>query len=66
MQVMSLYVTSRKPAEYVSKAVTKEGRNTLSIGFSNDYWNPETGEDRNLYVKSITIEYLYPDYHEDQ
>lgn len=32
------------------------GLHTLGVGFLNDYYDPELGEDRNLYVAAVSVE----------
>lgn len=60
--ILSTHVSSRSYIEFNSSGFTQEGSNSLRIEFSNDYWDSVSGEDRNLEIKKIILEYKYPDY----
>jgi tetratricopeptide (TPR) repeat protein len=42
---------------YTFPALVSKEHGLLEIEFTNDYRDPETGEDRNLYVEEVTLEY---------
>jgi len=42
---------------YIFRASVSKERSLLEIEFTNDYRDPETGEDRNLYVAEVAIDY---------
>ncbi|MBU0759171.1 MAG: O-antigen ligase family protein [Candidatus Omnitrophica bacterium] len=60
--VLSEYVTSVSLSEFRSYGFSQEGPNSLTFEFSNDYWDSVSGEDRNLKIDRIILEYVYPDY----
>ena len=50
-------VSDRGFDRYSFPASVPEGHGLLEIEFTNDYRDPETGEDRNLYVNEASIKY---------
>ena len=51
----SVFVNTITPDTFVFDAVISEGVHTVAIGFYNDYYDPATGMDRNLYVDKTII-----------
>ncbi|MEM0896327.1 MAG: DUF1592 domain-containing protein [Verrucomicrobiota bacterium] len=43
-------------SEYVFETWLSAGKRRLSLAFENDYFDEESGEDRNLHVKSVAVE----------
>jgi len=60
--ILSSYVYSDSDIEFKAFGLSEEGSNLIQIEFSNDYWDSVSGEDRNLKIKKIILEYRYPDY----
>lgn len=60
--ILSAYVSSTSYAEYSASAFSQEGANLIEIEFSNDYFDSLSGEDRNLKINKIILEYKCPDY----
>lgn len=60
--ILSTYVSSSSYAEFNASGFSTEGIGLIQIEFSNDYWDSLTGEDRNLKIKKVILEYKYPDY----
>jgi hypothetical protein len=52
--VGSVEVAYDTPSTYTFEIEVTAGSHTVSIGFYNDYYDPE-GEDRNLYVDKVGI-----------
>ena len=48
--------SDRQPETHEHRLALKPGRQNVSITFVNDYYNPDAGEDRNLYLRSIAME----------
>jgi hypothetical protein len=54
---MRISRTSPSPAIFTLKIEVPAGWHEVAIGFNNDYYDPASGTDRNLYVDEITISY---------
>jgi serine/threonine protein kinase/DNA-directed RNA polymerase subunit RPC12/RpoP len=48
-------LTSEKPEDYRITVRCSSGERHIGIRFLNDYFNPQTKEDRNLYVHNVAI-----------
>jgi len=59
IEAMNTYVNSPDWIRYPGIAVIDYPFNRVDIIYDNDYYNPETKEDRNLYTEGITFESLY-------
>jgi hypothetical protein len=53
--VSKVIVNTTTPETFDFDVEISEGLHTVAIGFSNDYWDPSAGLDRNLYVDKIKI-----------
>jgi len=48
-------VTSATSQEYVFPVALSAGNHLLQVGFINDYYDPERGIDRNLFVQRVAV-----------
>ncbi len=48
-------VAATEPTDYTLSIRSRPGKRKLEVAFTNDYWNPETKEDRNFFLHSITL-----------
>lgn len=55
VNVETLTIDSNEYKEYTFGYNIKSGNNVIDIVFSNDYYNKETNEDRNVYFNTITL-----------
>jgi hypothetical protein len=53
----SVFVNTDTPQIYTFEVEVSAGTHELTIAFDNDYFDPATGIDRNLYVDKIAISY---------
>lgn len=59
MEAMNVYVNDTDWRYYPGIIVVDHPLNRFDIIYDNDYYNPETKEDRNLYIGSIKLKVLY-------
>jgi hypothetical protein len=58
--VASTSVDSSSPADYPFQVTVTAGVHEVAIAFTNDYWDPDVGVDRNLYVSTVSISTAKP------
>ncbi|MFA4991646.1 MAG: O-antigen ligase family protein [Candidatus Omnitrophota bacterium] len=60
--VLSAYIASASPAEFNGYGFSREGISSVSLEFTNNYWDAASGRGRDILIEKITLEYKYPDY----
>ena len=58
VDLMNIYIDSEDWGYYPGIMVVECSLNRIEIVYDNDYYNPETKEDRNLYIGSIKLKVL--------
>jgi hypothetical protein len=56
----TVLVNTSTPEVYIFEVEVSAGTHEVTIAFNNDFWDPATRVDRNLYVDKITISYHLP------